>query len=310
MIMSGSTDTAGSDARGIAGQAGDDAWTGWLRQYKSAETKAGYRREAVEWATWLTARGRDLHVVRPADVATWMDALRSRELAEATVARKVAAVLSYYRWAKADGLLEVVPQPEKLPKVHTDPVRRLGKPVEEVAALLAAAAPGRELALVTLLAHTGVRVSEATNADVTAVQRIQGQRVLKVTGKGGKPRTPVLTDEAWPAIAAYLDGRRAGALFLGARTDRMSRKEAWRIVHRLGEQVGVRMHPHLFRHSAAVLMARDGASIKQIAVALGHADIKTTAVYLEGLAALEDSPAYGLSRLLAEAAAVGPEGAP
>lgn len=302
----GPTETRVSDG---AQQRAPRRWTVWLEQFDSLGTQDGYARDADQWAAWLTDRGRDLHAATEQDITTWMAGLRDHGLAASTINRKVAAVSSYYRWAAKAGLVPAAIAPEKRPKVHVDPVRRLGKPVDEVKALIRAAEPGLELALVTLLAHTGVRVSEATGADVASIRTIQGRRVLEVLGKGRKPRTPPLTDEAWPAISAYLDGRRAGPLLLtaGATTKqaddehRLDRHAAWRIVRRVGERAGLLdMHPHLFRHSAAVLMARAGYTIKQIAVMLGHADIKTTAQYLEGLAALEDSPAYGLSRLLAE----------
>lgn len=288
-------------------QAVDPRWAVWLEQFDSLGTQDGYGRDASQWARWLESRGRELHAATEQDITTWMARLRDRGLAVSTVNRKVAAACSYYRWAAKAGLVPVAIAPEKRPKVHVDPVRRLGKPLAEVKALIRAAEPGLEKALVTLLAHTGVRVSEATGANVTSIRIIQGQRVLQVLGKGRKPRTPPLTDEAYAPLAVYLAGRRSGPLFLTASATakqaddehRLDRFEAWRIVRRVGRRAGLEMHPHLFRHSAAVLMARK-YQIKQIAVFLGHADIKTTALYLEGLAALEESPAYDLSRQLAE----------
>lgn len=298
--------TSYSDVVGIPGARllgrRDPRWSAWLEQYASTGTQDGYARDATEWAAWLAARGVGLLDAGDADLSSYVAALRDqRRLSVSAQARKVTAVCSYYRWAATRRLVPAKLEPDRRPKVHTDPVRRLGLPVNEVAVLIGAARPGLELALVTLLTHTGVRISEAVGADVGSVRRIQGRRVLQVRGKGDKPRTPPLTDEAWPAIAFYLDGRRTGALFLGVRTDRLSRQRGWEIVRALGERVGVRVHPHLFRHSAATMLARAGYSVKQIAVMLGHEDIGTTSLYLEGLAALEDSPAYGLSRLLAEA---------
>jgi integrase/recombinase XerD len=281
----------------------DPRWAAWLEQYRSAGTRDGYARDAAEWATWLARRGVELHTATDGDLSSYVAYLRDRvpKLSVSAQARKVTAASSYYKWAAKRGLVPARLEPDRRPRVHTDPVRRLGLPVGDVTKLIGAAAPGIELALVTLLAFTGVRISEACGADVTGVRTVQGQRVLYVLGKGEKPRTPPLTDEAWPAIEAYLDGRRTGALFPGVRTDRLSRQRGWELVKAVGARVKVEVHPHLFRHSAATAMAREGYSVVQIATMLGHEDISTTAVYLEGLAALEDSPAYGLSRLLAEA---------
>lgn len=286
----------------------DPRWVLWLEQFDSLGTQDGYARDLDQWVRWLAGRGRDLHAATEQDITTWMAGLRNQGRAAATINRKAAAVTSYYRWAAKAGLVPVAIAPEKRPRVHTDPVRKLGRPADEVKTLIRAAEPGLERALITLLAHTGVRVSEATGADVTSVETIQGRRVLKVLGKGRKQRTPPLTDEAWPAISEYIGDRRTGPLFVVVGTDakgrerpeRLDRFAAGRIVARVGSRAKLTMHPHLFRHSAAVMMVRAGYSLKQVAVFLGHADIKTTALYLEGLAALEDSPAYGLSRLLAE----------
>jgi integrase/recombinase XerD len=303
--------TEESGARGIAPQAAEKAprtddpahplWAAWLSEGDyTQQTMEGYAREAAEWLGWL-GPDRDLHDVTRADVLRWMASLRAKRRAPATVARKVSAVLSYYSWAEDNGLIEVVPRPKKMPKVKTDPVRRLGLPLEQVGALVGASEPGLERALVTLLAFTGVRVSEAVGLDVGDVRWVQGHRVLYVLGKGGKPRTPPLTDRAWRPMQEYLGERTAGALLLGVRGERLTRRQAWRIVSRLGQRCGIRVHPHLFRHSAAVLMAKhDGASMKQVSVALGHKDIKTTAIYLEGMAALDDSALFGLSKLLDE----------
>lgn len=317
MIKDGQPDTRSSHKSGISYRSReprpgvvklleDERWRRWLESLRSVGTKEGYARDATQWATWLTGRGVDLHAATDDELTSWVASLDDRGKAPSTVNRKVAAVCSYYRWAAKSGLVPAPLDVENRPRVHSDPVRRLGKPKKEVQSLIRAAAPGLERALVTLLAHTGVRVSEATNADVTDVRTIQGQRVLQVLGKGRKQRTPPLTDEAWPAIQDYIGDRKSGPLFLAAGPDdepprALDRFDAWRLVQRVSARAGLKdMHPHLFRHSAAVLMIRKGYSLKQVAVFLGHADIKTTAGYLEGLAALEDSPAYGLSQLLAE----------
>lgn len=312
MPISGITHRRTEPQPGVAKLLADPRWARWLETLKSVATKEGYARDATQWAGWLEHCGVGLHDATEAELTSWVAGLDDRWSAS-TVNRKTASVVSYYRWAAKRGLVPVALDVENRPKVHTDPVRRLGRPTDEVRQLIRAAEPGLERALVTLLAHTGVRVSEATGADVTDVRTIQGRRVLQVLGKGRKQRTPPLTDAAWPVLRDYIDDRRAGPLFIVPGPEDtwepLDRHQAWRIVRRVGDRAGLRMHPHLFRHSAAVAMIRAGYSLKQVAVFLGHADIKTTAQYLEGLAALEDSPAYGLSRLLAEAAVGGPDGA-
>jgi site-specific recombinase XerD len=317
MIKDSNPDSPGSDARGIAPQVPEPAteprtdepehplWSAWLTEGDyTQQTMEGYAREAADWLRWL-GPDHDLHDVTRADVLRWMASLRAKRRAPATVARKVSAVLSYYSWAEDNDLIAVVPRPKKMPKVKSDPVRRLGKPVEEIAKVLEVAEPGLEKTLATLLAYTGVRISEATGADVSDVRIIQGRRVLQVLGKGGKPRTPPLADHAWQHMQLYLDGRTSGPLLLGVRGGRLDRRQAWRIIRTISARVGLHIYPHLFRHSAAVSMARADYKITQIAAALGHADIKTTAIYLKGLEQLDESALHGLARQLDAAAAAG-----
>ena len=276
----------------------DGPWLRWLGQYPSAGTRDSYRRGLLDWLGWLASHGRRPEDARPSDTHAWMADLRGRGMAPATVAQRVRAVASYYRWARREGLTTADPSPDRPPRVHSDPTRRLGLPADQLAKLLTAARPGLERALVAVLGYTGVRVSEATGADVSDVREVLGRRVLQVLGKGEKPRTPPIPDPVWAALVAYLEDRQDGPLFLSKRGHRLARQRAWEIVREIGQRVGIRVHPHLFRHTAAVLMVRAGFSIPQIADALGHADIKTTMTYLHGLLLIEDSPIYGLADLI------------
>lgn len=278
----------------------DPRWERWLERFDSSGTREGYDRDLTGWASWLEARGRAVHDATEQDMDTWMAGLRDRGLAASTAARKVNAVVSYYKWAAKAGLVEAPVRPDHRPKVHGDPVRRLGLPADELTALLDAAEPGLERALIALLAYTGVRISEAVNADVESLRRVHKHRVLHVTGKGGKRRSPAIPPQAWPPIEEYLAGRRSGPLFLDRNGERFTRQGAWRLVRRVGARVNIRVHPHLFRHTAAVLMIRANATVEQVRDALGHEDIKTTSIYLAALNTLDESPTYALARLLDE----------
>ena len=132
---------------------------------------------------------------------------------------------------------------------------------------------------------------------------VQGHRTIRVVGKGEKPRSPVLPDVAWTAVEQYLDGRKAGPIFLGRDGQRMSRFAARRVVRTIGQRAAVHVHPHLFRHTAAVLMILGKAPLRQVQDALGHASLDTTAQYQHALVSLDTHAVYALEQLLAEAQA-------
>ena len=290
---------AGSHLRGIRCGDGGDPWEGWTGALRP-RTRGEYCRDIEEWQTWLAGRSKSLFDARVGDVNGWTAALRRRGWKNSTVARKLSAVSSYYAWAREEGLTTVDPLPRRRPKVRHDPTRRLGLPIEAVDGLLAAAEPGLELALISLMLHTGVRVSEAVGADIGHIRMAQQHRVLYVEGKGGKPRTPPVPDRLWAVLADHLGGRRAGPVFLGRDGSRMSRFAAWRVVGTVGGRAGVVVHPHLFRHTAAVLMIRAGSSLREVQEVLGHAGMDTTAGYMDALVSLDRSPVYALDRLLAQ----------
>jgi site-specific recombinase XerD len=298
MILGTDGQEAGSHLRGIRCAAGPDRWEGWTGGL-AVRTRSEYARDVEQWEAFLTARGKVLLDARPGDVNGWTASLRARGCKTSTVARKLSAISSYYAWAREEGLTEVDPMPRRRPKVRHDAARRLGFSVDVVTELRAAAQPGLELALFSLLLHTGVRVSEATGADVPDVRRVQGHRVLHVVGKGDKPRTPPVPDGCWSSVAELLDGRKEGAIFLGRDGERMSRFTARRVVRTIGQRAEVHVHPHLFRHTAAVLMILGGAPLRQVQDALGHASLDTTAQYQHGLLSLDKHAVYALEKLLA-----------
>jgi hypothetical protein len=107
----------------------------------------------------------------------------------------------------------------------------------------------------------GLRVSEALGADVTDLAEQRGHRVVRVMGKGGRPRTVPLPAQVVCAIEAYLNGRTAGPLFVTRSGRRWSRRDAWETVAAIGRRACVaQLHPHTFRHKAATLMQVGGVA--------------------------------------------------
>ena len=221
-------------------------------------------------------------------LAAYVAQLRADGLASTTIARRVAALRSFYRHQVLIGARPDNPAAElDLPKRR----RALPKTLSpgEVEKLIGAAtgtAPRslRDRALVELLYGAGLRVSEAVGLERAAID-LEG-RLVRCTGKGSKERIVPIGRQAVEALRRYLargrpylDKRHRPELFLNARGGALTRAGAFLILRRLAESAGLdpeRVHPHLLRHSFATHLLEGGADLRSVQEMLGHADLATT----------------------------------
>jgi len=218
-------------------------------------------------------------------VRAYLARLHQRRLSKATIARKLAAVRSCFRFMARRGVLAVNPARQvRSPRLG----RRLPSflPKDEATQLLdagpAAGAAGlRDRALVELLYASGLRVAECCGLDVDDLD--EGRRTVRVLGKGDKERVVPVGETALEALAAYLAmrGRARGALFRNARGGRLTTRSALRIVKGLARRAGLgqRVTPHTLRHSFATHMLGEGADLRLIQELLGHSRLSTTQRY-------------------------------
>lgn len=218
-------------------------------------------------------------------VRAYLARLHQRRLSKATIARKLAAVRSCFRFMARRGALEVNPARQvRSPRLG----RRLPSflPKDEATQLLdagpAAGTAGlRDQALVELLYASGLRVAECCGLDVDDLD--EGRRTVRVLGKGDKERVVPVGETALEALAAYLAmrGRARGALFRNARGGRLTTRSALRIVKGLARRAGLdqRVTPHTLRHTFATHMLGEGADLRLIQELLGHSRLSTTQRY-------------------------------
>jgi len=218
-------------------------------------------------------------------VRAYVTRLHQRRLSKATVARKLAAVRSCFRFLARRGAVEVNPARQvRSPRLG----RRLPSflPKDEATQLLDAApepsaAGTRDRALIELLYASGLRVAEGCGLDVDDLD--EARRTVRVVGKGDKERVVPVGETALEALAAYLAmrGRRRGPLFVNARGGRLTPRSAHRIVKRLARRAGLsqRVTPHTLRHSFATHMLGEGADLRLIQELLGHSRLSTTQRY-------------------------------
>jgi integrase/recombinase XerC len=262
-----------------------------LERGRSPHTVRAYAGDVAS----LLEHARRLGAAEPADVdlavlRSWLARLRTTGASRATLARRGSAARSFTAWAHRRGLLPTDPglllATPKGRRPLPDVLRQ-----DEAAALVDV--PGdspedlRDRLVLELLYATGVRVSELCGLDLDDVDA--SRRVVRVMGKGGKPRSVPYGAPAQTALDAWLERgrpawagtRSATALLLGVRGGRLDPRTARTVVHRrLAAVPGAPdLGPHGLRHSAATHLLEGGADMRSVQELLGHATLATTQVY-------------------------------
>jgi integrase/recombinase XerC/integrase/recombinase XerD len=250
------------------------------------KTRRAYGVDLRQLADW--AGGRDL---RPGDVShrdlrRFAAVLGENGAAKSTVARKLAAIRTFYRHLVERGELagnpaDLVSSPKKdsyLPRVLKS---------GEVAQLLEripASSPLdlRDRAMFELAYAAGLRAEELTTLDTTSPDPDAEQ--VRVEGKGGRTRVVPVGEHAWRALDRYLtrgrpalDSGDSEALFLSKSGRRLSTSDVRRRLNLQARSVG--LSPHTLRHSFATHLLEGGADLRSIQELLGHASISTTQTY-------------------------------
>jgi integrase/recombinase XerD len=178
------------------------ALAGYLAGYRGL-TREAYTLDLRQFTSWCRTRSPVLFSVRRADIETFARELEARGRARATVTRRLSTIAGFYKYAVEEELLDHSPAAHvRRPRVdyesHATALDR-----NEVGALLVAAGigPATEHALISLLALNGLRVSEATGADIEHLGLERGHRTLVITRKGGK----VVTIPLAPRTARAID---------------------------------------------------------------------------------------------------------
>ena len=232
---------------------------------------------------------RPLDALGASDIRRAIAQLHGRGLSGRSLARTLSAWRSFFRWMVRHRHLEANPcqglrapkSPRALPAVLSP---------DQAGALLDAEAGDeldvRDKAMFELFYSSGLRLSELAGLDLGAGVDLRAGEV-RVTGKRSKTRTVPVGEKARQALSRWLEQREAlarpgeQALFVSRRGTRLSvrmiqmRLERW--ATRQG--MGVRVHPHVLRHSFASHVLQSSGDLRAVQEMLGHANISTTQVY-------------------------------
>jgi site-specific recombinase XerD len=250
------------------------------------KTRRAYGADLGQLGEWAAARGLEPRELGHRDLRRFAAALGEAGAAKSTVARKLAAIRTFYRHLLERGEIEANPadlvsSPKKdayLPTVLKP--RELAELLERIPA--ATPLDLRDRAIFELAYAAGLRAEEVVDLDTASVNP-DGEEV-RVEGKGAKTRVVPAGEHAWRALERYLsrgrpplDTGESPALFLSKSGRRLSTSDVRRRLKLQARRVGI--SPHTLRHSFATHLLEGGADLRSIQELLGHASISTTQTY-------------------------------
>jgi integrase/recombinase XerD len=264
----------------------------------SENTKLAYQNDLHQLASFVEKEAARRGTIPPwaafdrDSMLRYLLELKERKYAATTVARKIAAVKSFYSFLVAEGMMRDNPtRGVPSPKVG----RSLPKPISIAQARLLLEQPSklstpeakRDRAMLELLYATGMRVSELVSLNLADIDTDGGY--VRCFGKGHKERLIPIYRQAALVLKEYLTEARPHlahnseekALFLNRRGERLTRQGLWQILkgYAKSAELGTEVTPHTLRHSFATHMLSGGADLRSVQELLGHANISTTQVY-------------------------------
>jgi integrase/recombinase XerD len=264
----------------------------------STNTVFAYRNDLHQLASFIEEEAAKRGAIPPwaafdrQAMMSYLLELKGRGYAAATIARKVAAVKSFFGFMVAEGIIKEnptegvasskvgksLPKPISIAQVH----RLLEQPAKS-----ATSEAKRDSAMLELLYASGMRVSELVSLNLADLDTSGGY--VRCFGKGHKERLIPIHDRAVKAVKDYLSevrprlvrGGDEKAVFLNRRGERLTRQGMWQILkgYAKAAELGPEITPHTLRHSFATHMLGGGADLRSVQELLGHANISTTQVY-------------------------------
>nr|WP_281954012.1 tyrosine recombinase XerC [Pseudophaeobacter arcticus] len=228
--------------------------------------------------------------ITTSDMRSWMAQERNSGAGARSLARKLSAVKSFYRWlAEREGFEPTAVLAARAPKFQ----KKLPRPLDKDAARAVIETvelqsgtnwiAARDVAVVTLLYGCGLRISEALSLTGKAAPLPASLRIL---GKGGKERLVPVIEAAREAVQRYLDlspypKESDGPLFRGLRGGALNPRQIQGAMAQARAQLGLPASatPHALRHSFATHLLEAGGDLRAIQELLGHASLSTTQAY-------------------------------
>lgn len=269
-----------------------------FRQYlteqkaNSANTRESYLRDVQYFLDFLAKLDITPLEADERDIQSYVQHLAGLNRSTTTISRNLASVRCFYKSLLVLGLVDHNPAKAiKLEKAEKRlPQVLLGEEIELLLQQPDITEPKgcRDKAMLELLYATGIRASELINLNIQDINLRSG--ILYCQGSKGVRSIPVYPS-AVVAVSDYIYRMRgliAGpdsgdALFVNLNGGRLTRQGFWKIVKGYAVEAGItkEITPHTIRHSFALHLLENGASVKDIQTMMGHADISSTQVYVQ-----------------------------
>ncbi len=258
----------------------------------SPYTVRNYTTDLLGFFRFLKDRGvGSLNNVDKLVLRDYLSYLMGQGFIKASIARKLSAVRSLYRYLLREEIISTSPvATTSSPKLD----RRLPAflTADEVTHLLevpdlSTPQGQRDRALLELLYASGLRVSELVNLNLEQIDLDSCE--IRVWGKGSKERMVLIGKPAARALSNYirqgrhqlLGEKRNNALFLNRYGGRLTRRRVQKILGKYANLTGLekRVHPHMLRHTFATHLLDGGADLRVVQELLGHASLSSTQIY-------------------------------
>lgn len=263
-----------------------------VQKANSANTRESYLRDTGFYLGFLSKQDVSPLEATESIVEQYVEHLHDMNRSATTISRNLASVRCFYKFLIYTGKLDKNPAKgiklekaeKKLPQVLS------GEEIELLLSQPDITEPKgcRDKAMLELLYATGIRVSELINLDLKDINLRSG--VLYCQGAKGIRSIPVYPS-AVVSVSDYIYRMRGlitsddsgSALFVNLNGGRLTRQGFWKIVKGYAVEAGItaEITPHTLRHSFAMHLLKNGASVKDIQTMMGHADISSTQVYVQ-----------------------------
>jgi site-specific recombinase XerD len=262
------------------------------REEVAAKTIRAYRSDLTHFGRWFagsTGEAFAAAAVTPTDLRDYRAHLIGVERRQpATVNRRLAALRRFFLWAKAVGrCTEVVTDGVKgVPAAPRSPKSLEKREVDRLVRMAERSGKKRDLAILQVLRHTGLRVGELCDLRLDDIDLSDRKGILTVRqGKGAKHRTVPLNADVRHALGVYLAVRprvEDDHLFVGQRGRGVSEQAVWYLVTKYARQAGLEdVSPHTLRHSFGKQLLDATKDLVAVAALLGHEKLETTAIYTQ-----------------------------
>jgi integrase/recombinase XerC len=256
----------------------------------SVYTVRNYTNDLLEFFGFVKAKGIDtLKDVNKLTLRSYLADLMEKGYAKSSIARKLSAVRSFYRYLMREEMISASPAAttvspkldKRLPAFLTvEDAKRLIESPD-----LTQPQGQRDRALLELLYASGLRVSELVNMNIDQLNLATNE--IRVWGKGAKERMVLIGAPAAQSLSTYIqDGRREllgdkknNALFVSRYGGRLPARTVQKILTKYARHIAKKVHPHILRHTFATHLLDGGADLKVVQELLGHADLSSTQIY-------------------------------